>query len=100
MKKDDGLFITGMLFGILIGLLFMFLMFFFNIFGTAENNGLYKNCNCNASIYNYLDVINDNCGSTFVTKKLFESSWYIFAEKCNLDGYCKSSYIPIEDCLK
>ena len=46
-----------------------------------------------------LDVINSNCGSTFLTKKYNDDNWYIFAQKCKGD-YCKSDYIQLEDCLK
>lgn len=48
-----------------------------------------------------LDLITENCGSTFLTKKYGDDTWYIFnANDCIDGGYCKSSYIKLEDCLK
>jgi len=47
-----------------------------------------------------LDIIEKNCGSTFITKKFGSDDWYVFAKKCIRDSYCKNEYIPLADCLK
>jgi len=46
-----------------------------------------------------LEVINSNCGSTFLTHRYGSSGWYVFTEECKGE-YCKSVYIELGDCLK
>ena len=43
--------------------------------------------------------IQENCGGTFLTHKYGSNDWSIFANKCNSEGFCKSDYIKLEDCL-
>ena len=49
---------------------------------------------------NTLKLIEDNCDSTFITKKYGEKGWFIYVNKCKDNGYCKYKYIKLEDCLE
>ena len=46
-----------------------------------------------------LEIINDNCGSTFLTKPYGKEDFNIYKQVCNSDGYCKYEYLTIESCL-
>ena len=58
---------------------------------------------CNTkTILNYtelFDTIGRNCNSTFITKKWNNDSYFVFTRICLKDSYCKSEYIPVENCL-
>jgi hypothetical protein len=45
-----------------------------------------------------INTINENCGSTFITKKYGSDNWYIFTT-IHKDGWSKNEYVPVEDCL-
>lgn len=44
----------------------------------------------------YFEMLNENCGSSFVT--YFSGEWTVFANRCISNGYCKYEHIPIEEC--
>ena len=65
-----------------------------------ECNNIYgSNNDYTADLIKQLDTIKKNCGSTFVTKRYNDSNYYIF-KKSYKDGWEKSEYILLEDCLE
>jgi len=53
----------------------------------------------NNSFIESLEIINKNCGSTFITQKYNNPEWYIYSQNCLENGYCKNEYIKLETCL-
>jgi hypothetical protein len=53
----------------------------------------------NSSFEETLELIQKNCGSTYLTKKWRDPEWYVFTKVCRGE-YCKSEYVPLQNCLK
>jgi len=53
-----------------------------------------------STFYDRLDEINNNCGSLFIVKNPYwhKKGYYVFAERCRYDKYCKYDYIKISEC--
>jgi len=51
------------------------------------------------TLTNTLDLITTNCGETHITKKPFDTRYYVFRRITRLDGYQKYEYVLLEDCL-
>ncbi len=47
-----------------------------------------------------LEKIDENCGSTFITKQYGIEDWFVFTSDDCKGEYCKTSYINIGDCLE
>ena len=46
----------------------------------------------------YFDNLNENCGSSFVTKRYGDDKYHVFVNDCKEDGYCKSKYVSLKEC--
>ena len=46
-----------------------------------------------------IDLINENCGGTYLTKKYGEEDWYVFKQVCKEGHFCKYDYIKLSDCM-
>lgn len=79
----------------IIVLLFLSISLIINT--SKENNVICYNFK---SLNETLNKINDNCGSTFITKEYDSNNWSVFKNNCNSEGYCKNIYIDLDNCLK
>ena len=46
-----------------------------------------------------IDKLQSDCGSTHITKKYGSDEWYVF-KRINKDGWEKSEYVLISECLE
>lgn len=54
----------------------------------------------NIGFYESLERIQKNCNSMFITKIPGRNNLGVFTKVCIEKDYCKSDYIPLEECLK
>ena len=98
-KENKNLRLNSKIIGFAFIIVFLVLTIFI-VFLLLENHKITKKTEIQQTNFmTTLEVINSNCGSTFLIKKYNDNNWYIFAQKCKGD-YCKSDYIKLEDCLK
>lgn len=46
-----------------------------------------------------LGAIDENCGSTYITRHPQKSGWYVFVDECKGRGYCKYDFVPLDECI-
>jgi len=69
--------------------------------GYSQAKEKYKGGIEHMDVYTIIDKLNYNCGSSFITSCVGrDSKWCVFSNKCVSDGYCKSIYYTIEECLE
>ena len=85
----------------LVGIFFFLSMIAYSAFVIMESPPVEKHNICYdfKTLNETLETIEDNCGSTFITKRFGDDRWFIF--KSNVcDGIkCESKYIPLDKCL-
>jgi len=98
-KKED-IFIYFMMIIIVFGCFYLS----FTVVSSFHQSGFNDNFEINEynrlEIYNFMiEDIQENCGSTFLTKKYGEDRWSVHKKICKGE-YCKFDYVPLEECLK
>jgi hypothetical protein len=61
---------------------------------------VYDKSICNQTNMINIDKLNEQCGSTSLTKKYGSDEWQIFKSVCTYEHYCKYDYVKLSECYK